>query len=397
MGRKPKSQIDHDLNLHPKSPASISSFDLDTIVAQSAYYFCQGMRPQEIVDEMQKIGVNISREDPYNFLKIAVRRGLISFNPPVDVILSEQIRQKYYYLRDVKITDAKRVEELSVQAALTLINLIREKFDYKERNNMPDKGAVHLAFSGGNTSKHVCRQLSKYLSEPIDRLTTEYQDDKIENEEKRKKKKIVFHNISTGFDNNQIGTDPITFFSYFDIEPIRSNISVEFLTLHAPSIVTKDLYVELNKCPSIEKLKKKMNEIDIFFGAAGELDDPHSMLQRYYTHSEDDKNQVENKNKPDMMDVLKNNDVVGDFLWLPMTRKNGPLSLDKLNEFTMSLINLREIQENIAKKNTYVLLVLSNCGACNRDRKEILKVILEQNPPMITHLVANKCNVYGLI
>ncbi|MEM1295502.1 MAG: hypothetical protein AAGH89_09055, partial [Verrucomicrobiota bacterium] len=176
---------------------------------------------------------------------------------------------------------------------------------------------------------------------------------------------------------------------------------ISFLTLmlNEEPLLSRSTFKCFNSSPFVEIGKRRValetaaelreffsdEGLDIILTGAGSIDDIHSTFSRYY-QSNDEKR-----------DLLKSKGVKGDFLWLPITdtepfefRSLRGEQKKMLHYRPMTLIDLHEVANHIQERQAKVVLVLGPCGRCHAEKSQVLRAILSQNAPIVTHLVVDR-------
>ncbi len=216
---------------------------------------------------------------------------------------------------------------------------------------------AHVGFSGGVSMRTLAARAAQLLREPIDHLP----------------KEIVFHAMVAGFDVTAPTTDPNAFFTYFVRDPAMK-VETSFVGLHAPALVAPRLLKELRRQPGIKEAYQRKHEINVIVTGASCLHDEHSALRR----------RLEVAGEP--MDALEKTGWAGDILWEPIGL-DGPIEL-KSELRPMTLLSLSEVSKKVAD-NTHVILVAGPCSICHTPKTEIVRVVLEQEQRLITHLACD--------
>jgi DNA-binding transcriptional regulator LsrR (DeoR family) len=315
-------------------------------VALVCSYFCAGHLASEIAELLRKKhSIEMRRETPYQLVAYAASRGWIKFTAPQEYALAERIKQKYSFLHDVRVVETSVADDVARVGANALLQLMRQLFAGQ---------TVHVGFSGGYAMRQAARQLAELLHEPSPRLPG----------------KIVFHAMVAGFDVFNPTKDPNAFFAFLEFGP-AIQVETAFVGLHAPAVVEPATKSKLRETEGIREAYEHASELDIIVTSARDWRDEHAVLPRHIQVS---------------LEGLKAAGAVGDILWQPLGR-DGPVELSS-EPRAMAIKTLREVQDFVAE-GKQVLLVAGPCAECLRAKTEIVGTVLDQQRPLITHLVVD--------
>jgi len=277
----------------------------------------------------------------------------------------------------------------------------------------PMRITVRIGFSGGKTMSLTCGNLGNAIAAKIEdwegKLKTlvfhtlrdaDHKDGNPTGVHKRRFKidlQFVVVNLSSGFDSSP-GTNPISFLSAMLQDPMLAPRTTVEIFNAMP-------FVEVGKCrqtiAEIEPLREVREDydrhgFDIILTSGGCLSDPHSTYRRYY------------KDKR-VRQLLEKEGVVGDFMWLPITR-DEPFSLKALrkrllegnrpdrNELAelikyrpMTLLDLNDVADHVSKRRD-VFCVLAPCGVCGLEKSDVARALLSQieGRGLVTHFVLDR-------
>ena len=176
-----------------------------------------------------------------------------------------------------------------------------------------------------------------------------------------------------GFDVYETITDPNAFFTYFVKDPAMQ-IEPRFVGLHAPALVKSKQIRGLRALPGVREAYRAVKDLDIIVTSASLWDDGHSMLLKYM------------KNSRKSLETLQTAGCIGDMLWRPLS-PDGPIETPTEIR-AMTLIELTDLSGFI-ERGKHVLLVLGPCGRCHKPKTEMLKLVLNLQPRLITHLAVD--------
>lgn len=323
--------------------------DYEETVAAVCKYFCRGYLPADIADLMQeRYGVEMSREAPYKYIQYAAAHNWLQFLAPREDQLSQTLRTRYPWLQQAEVVHTSVVDDVAYRAAVMVVELLRA---HCRRH----KEVVHIGFTGGYSMRTVAETLAALLQQPTDNLP----------------KTVVFHTLVAGFDVDTPVTDPNAFLTYF-VRPAMQ-VDTRFVLLHAPAMVEPEEMPKVLALPGVEQARQSVHKLDLIVTSAAVINDPHSMLARYYDEP--------------TRDLLTRDGCVGDMLWWPLAR-HGPLDPTKYPYRSLTLLELSELPDYI-QRGTQVLLALGPCGKCGELKTDILETLLHLDDHLLTHLVVD--------
>ncbi len=423
------------MDLYPKPiPERI---DRRTRIDMVCFYFSQGRPISSVVDILRREhGITgLSRDTPYHDLAMATSWGWLSYNPSTELRLASKLRENFPLSevivpsageRMTTVTEAAElVVRLTESVARRRVREMAEKFKFIDDNldeaasqkskskrksaqkwnpddpePRPMEVNVTIGFSGGRTMENLSTELGIRLSREIEDLERLLKEDawialneagrdeelkgvpKLAKRRFRVRFKLTLINLVAGFDTKP-ETNPISFLTLMRREePLASCTQFKCFN-SAPWVEIDHRKQALEPVAELRDFCKDVG-FDIILTGAGSIDDPHSTFSRYYT----DKNRRK---------ILQAKGVKGDFLWLPVT-SNEPFEFEKdltkadkanLRYRPITLIDLRELAEQI-ERNCKVVLVLGPCGRCHTEKSQVLRAVLGQEKPILTHLVADR-------
>jgi len=340
-----------------------AAFTREELVAAVCKYFCRGLPVAEIIHEVRsKLGIELSREEPYRIVAFAAQKGWIRFQAPIAHELSDRIDVLYPWLSGIRVVSTGVSDDISYHVA----EMLMEQVCALVRTRSADAD-VHIGFAGGKALRKSARHFMEMLREPREYLP----------------RRIVFHAMVAGFNVQDPSTDPNGFFTYFAGEP-PLQVQTSFVGLLAPGIVRTGEIEKLRSIRYIRDAYDRAKEIDIIVtSAGGHWQEGHSGLCSIYKET-----------SPLSLRQLKEAGCIGDMMWRPLSR-TGPIK--KSTEMTtVTLMELTELPALI-KQRKQVLLLVGPCGNCGGPKDEVLKAILNQKQKSITHLVVDSRSARGLL
>ena len=341
-----------------------SSAETEKIACLVAEYFCLGYPPVQIAEVLRaEHGLDLTREAPYRYLAYCTARRYLRFLPPPNTVLAEQTRRRFPHLLQVDVADAATTSGVMERAAEMALDLIREKARH-------GKATVRIGCAGGDSMALLVRKLVDKLSQPQAALPRE----------------IICQNLVAGFDLEDPTTNPIGFLAPL-VGPKASGVEIKCVLFQAPALVHPGQRDALLKLSGNNRAAESVQHCDIIMTSCGGIDDKHQMLQKYYSAP------------GTSIEFLKSRGCVGDMLWLPLC-EDGPLRFELLSKEekplvpyrTMSLIELSDLP-GLIRNGTDVVLAVGPCSGCLFEpfptKGPILRAILHQVAPIVTHLVTN--------
>jgi DNA-binding transcriptional regulator LsrR (DeoR family) len=358
--RKPKGSAEATRGASPRVNGWLvgqSKKDVDALVCQ---HFCEGKKATEIAKLLHdKYGKSVKRTSIYPILQKCAKKKWLLFSPGSLDMLSMQIRQIYPLLGEISVVQTTR-EQVTTRGAEMLFNMIRAK------HAVLRKPAVHVGFSGGYSMREVARRLGDLLRMQGGGLP----------------EVIVFHSLGGAFDVDEPTTDPNSFFAYL-VQDSDMKVKTEFVGLRAPTVVGSEEIEKIKKWKGITEAYARAGELDIVVTSAARWDDHDSMFYQYMQDS------------PDCCKKLDEAGCVGDMFWQPLG-DDGPI--DAVTSIrTMTILELRDVQQLIKDKNLDVLLVIAPCGKCGLPKTPVLKAALSMEQPLVTHLVVDSRTASELV
>ena len=339
-----------------RTPAG--GLDHNELVSAVCEKFCEGHPPAEIIELIAKErDVTLRREDPYRMLCQAGAQGWMRYVAPFETALRAEIRKRCPWLLDLDVVHTGVYEDVAYHGAEMLVQMLRRLALTKE--------AVHIGFAGGHAMRKLAKALAQLLRQPTEGLP----------------KVVVFHAMVAGFNVDDPTTGPNTFFTYFLKDPAMQ-VETRFVGLHAPSLVTNGQFVSLQKMEGISECFAARKELDIIVTSASIWTDEHSLLRSYMRKSKAS------------IKALEDAGCLGDMLWRPLG-PDGPLEI-KTDIRAMTLMELSDLPKFI-QAGKQVLLTVGPCGGCHRPKDEVIELILNIKPPLITHLVVDSRSARGMV
>ena len=312
---------------------------------------CKGLTAAEVSAAMkQRYGQAgfIKREDPYEFFSYAARHGWIVFKPPPHLGYEGFLRRLFPWLH-AEVVNTTVSGDVAARAARTLLGIVQGIT--KTRG---PKSTVHIGLAGGITMRKFANRFADLLCRAPQNMP----------------EVIRFHPLVSGFDPYDPTTDPNSFVSYYWNQPAMQ-VKPEFRGFRAPAIVTPAMFEQLKDQPGVRDAFAEKPLLDVIVTSGSDCPEHGAArLWREYGHD----------------GTLSQSAEVGDILWRPIDR-HGPIA-NHAEYRAMTLMELSDLPDFVAR-GKHVLLMVGPCGGCHRPKQRLLRIVVAQERPIITHLVAD--------
>ena len=336
------------------APRDSIEVDERTLVAAVIRRFMQNKSVEQIRKEvLEEYGPpgEMTREQPGARVRDGAKLGWFWYRPPAHLRYETYIYDHYMGVKRVCVAHTGEFEHVARAAADMLLRLVQQCF------RSGKTGEVHIGLDSGIAMQQLAQAFADVLCEPARHLP----------------KKICFHSMVSAFDPGFPTTDARTFFTYF-LERPTLQIEPRFVSLHAPTIVTREAIDELRENREIADSFAAVQQLDIVAISGSVWDHEHSSLRSFMARS------------PRALKHLVDEGIIGDVLWRPIG-ETGPIKVDTEIR-TLTLMELSDLQAFVSR-GKHVLFMLGPCGRCNEPRGRLLHAVLNQEQPLISHLVAD--------
>jgi len=434
-------------NLHPVDHQEINRQNRADLVT---FYFSQGHSIPQIIKLLKRDhGIKkLPRDVPYQDLAYATNAKWLTYNPPRHIKFSDELSDKYPYLLEAHVPrDGARMAVVAEGAQLVSrsIGFIAEKLakeygkewdfpmlsaapeprrtrknhsspdvaiqtedlsgtiESEEPNPAPLDIEIRIGVSGGRTIGTTIMELGRLLASEIEEWEIKLKETVFEALQKngrgddipkglakrrfRVRLRPLFINLVSGFDqaafNHPIGILTAMINSH---ELLASRAELMCFSGNSYVKIGENHQIPGGNYPpnQVRKFIKDWG-LDIILTSAGCIGDKHSSLRRYYKHDES------------AIQILKDHHVKGDILWMPLTSTRpfnfskdlSPEEIEILKYSPTTLFNLEDLAAH-KKEGSDVVLLLAPCGGCYEPKTEIMKAILNQGKPLISHLVVDR-------
>ena len=143
--------------------ADYGQFTNEEITSRVCGLFCEGRKVSEIVDEIgEKLGVTLSREEPYRIVASAANNGRLHFQPLSGRDLAERMERAYGWLRYVEVVHTTRSDDVAEAAAERLLHLC---------TSLPRReDSLHIGLAGGTVMFKMVRCFARLLAQRPENL-----------------------------------------------------------------------------------------------------------------------------------------------------------------------------------------------------------------------------------
>ncbi len=344
--------------------------------------FVNGMSIPAIVEYLEREGIKVARDVPYQDLARATARRWISYEPPKEAALCEGLLEKSEKLKDVYVPNyggsravmasgarlcAGAIWNIARQKALGAVAGDRERgighhpfmvrvpkageengefervpfadlhqVDVPEQVMEPEalEVEIRIGFSGGITMAVTAEELRHALAERVEDWEKELKERVLDAARKEKLKapqkgvlkrrfkvqiRFFFVNLVSGFDLDP-RTNPISFLTEFtrDEALVKRTTVKLFNAMPFVQVGRQDKLIRMLKPLSEVRDLYDRKKLDVILTSGSSIDDPHGLFSRYYENER-------------LRKLLESRGVEGDILWMPL-KERQPLAMKKLKE-----------------------------------------------------------------
>ena len=337
---------------------TLNGKDHSEVVAAVCRYMCEGKCVSEIAERIRRdFGIPLTRKDPYSYFRFAARHHWITFTPPYEFALRQQMGKAYGWLRDIDVVHTCVFDDVAARGAEMLVRMVQRLGRLKQE--------VHIGFAGGHAMRKLVQRFADLLRMRRDNMP----------------ETLVFHAMVAGFDVNDPSTDPNAFFVYLLKDP-AFQVRTKFVLLRAPCLVATSDFEKIKSWQGVREAYDAARDIDIVCTSGSSWKDSHSALRHYMSNSSAS------------LTALQKAGCVGDMLWRPLgVRKPIEVPTDIR---AMTLMDLGDLPRHM-REGKSVLLVLGPCNGCGVPKTDILRTILRTDPPLINHLVLDSVAARSIV
>lgn len=330
--------------------------DRDAIEALVCTEFCKGRRLSEIRDRVERdCGVPLTREAPYEILRVAAAAGRLSYTGSLAPELSLELRREHPWLRQVEIVRPPDSSVVADRTARVLMSIIRTW-----------QGTdLHVGFAGGGLMFETARRLSALLEDVPD-------------EDDRMPKRLVVHALSAATRDAKLS--PNSFLQFFMAR--RFPLPIDVVPLPMPGLLPTKTLQALQTLEGIQEIfRSAVEKVQVVVTSAGAHWSSSCSTLCELLESED----------PKSLELLKGK-AIGDVLWQPIG-EDGPIDM-KSGQRAATLLDLGHLIKLVEEKKGVVVVALAACGRCGRPKTDVLRAILKCR--MLSHLVTDARTVASL-
>lgn len=340
--------------------------------------------------------------------------GKVYYQAPPHVEYVEPL-QAAGNLTSVVVVPSARVETVANRAGDVLYEIIKQHHAEAVEGGMPaDRTEIHIGFAGGRTPSLTAKALAAHLAGVG--VATECPN------------KIVFHSLVGTLYNGGVGVDPNSYAIHFADLPLDISGRVEFRSFPAPGVCHQEHRAAVESNPIVRAARQfaRMN-LNVIVASCGHSGEDGIDHKSFWNHigkdcelagatpkgTVEDPETLEKHWEETKKRIAAGPKILGDFAWFPVTEKGvadpqnydpkervpgDPLPVWMTTQLTydelVAFADPKKPQEMKGK----VLLLVAPCGGekCTKSKGELLKAILCNPRPLVTHVVvdflsAQKC------
>lgn len=313
----------------------------DYILVEVVQRFLAGETTDDIADWLRTAhGLDVSREQIYPMLRIAIQRGYFQLLPPPNYDVGLHLAARYGKSPDdIQVVNATRHlgrAQVCARAVEETVSLIKSLGEKKKR--------VHVGLGGGETIRQLAQLLAKRLQ--AEAFLPE----------------LALHAISSGFNVSDPRTAPVTFLNFFE----NIGTDIEYYGLFAPALVATREYERVKGMVGVKESFQAAERIDIVLTSLATATDAHGALRQFA--------KVGSKHGFKAA-ALRAARWVGDLQYQPYSKK-GPIEVDA-GVRAVTLFDLRGLREFAARKNKHVVVAAAPCASCFTPKTAAVAPLLE--------------------
>jgi DNA-binding transcriptional regulator LsrR (DeoR family) len=356
------------------------------LMAAVAKYFCEGIPPSKIRENIEKdFGWRMTREAPWELLGRAAAAGRLQYIAPWQEYLAERIQRKYGHLKRVRVVNTSVMDDVATEGAAILLDLVRDRtkalraaaegskstkkkhLQSKPQHEQADNNqsapvTVHMGLAGGLHMRRVAQIFARLIArEPAEKMPNMIQLQSL-----------------IGDNPDSPNTNPNAFF--LDFDQILTSVKFRFQCLTGPAIIESNDYDSIKDERIIRKAFILKENIHIAVLGLDSWEDEHGALRKMLKEE-----------SPKDIGRLERKGCVGDILWQPLG-VDGPITA-KTEVRALTLFKDTKEMSNCIDRGVDILLVAGPCPLCHKLKQVPLKVVLNIKPPLITHLVVDSQSV----
>lgn len=304
--------------------------------------FLEGQKAEAIRDAVNELQAElnqdkmISREEVYPLVRLATKQRYFMLTPPERIALQIRLENLFQTpARRVHVANSHAIAPVAATAASLLVRLIQDLGNKRE--------VVHVGLGGGYTSRLVAFHLATQL-----RAVARLPD-------------LVFHALSTGFNESRPETAPITFFGFF--EGLAS--TVNYVALFAPPFVETDQYKRTIRRLGVKDAFDQRGELDLVVTSLGSRSHKHGDFWEFM-HLSGSKGPK----------VLKKAGWIGDVQYRPYSATGAIVEDTAIR--AVSLLELSDLRQMASSADKHVVVVVGPCGNCTKTRSDAVRPLFQE-------------------
>ena len=293
-------------------------------------------------------GGSVSREQIYDVIREARRRGFFVLRAPVHQSLKQRIADIFSLRPEcvdvVSARESASADSVASHAAEVSLGFIKAVSRTRE--------PVHVGLGAGSTTLHIARHLADHL-----RADAQWPS-------------LVLHALTSGFQVTRPQTAPVAFFGLFE----EFGEKVDYVGLFAPPVVQARSYAAEKRKFGVQESFAKRGEIDVVITSLASHADPHGELNNFL--------------QADRIghQFLTKQGWVGDVQYCPYSSEAA--IRQETGTRAVTLFELPELVTLASTPNRHVILASGPCRICGRTREDALYPLLRSSRLKLwTHLV----------
>lgn len=286
----------------------------------------------EIIEE--QLGIRLNRAQPYELLRRAAKEKRLTYVPPLDSHLANELLERYE-LRRARVVRSLSATDVARHAAI----LMRE---FAESWQQPD---LHIGIAGGALIAETIRFWAEFLKQS----------------RKLRFKRLFIHALVAATDDPR--RSPNGFVQWLLEEALP--FETKFISLPAPAFLSSASLENLRRMDEFQDAFKYSGDLSLIVSSAGaHWDRGCSGLHHKYKEV-----------SSETALALEREGCIGDLMWQPFGPA-GPLT-SRVGKRAATLLDLEDIPQ-LVPKGMRVMLVIAPCGGegCGKPKEEILRALL---------------------
>jgi hypothetical protein len=307
----------------------------------------KGMNASEILERLKPEFPALTRESIYPRLARARALEYIKFVPPLNGRIADQIKEKFPNSKKTEVLvvqtrGAPYNEAVSAAAAELALHLLQGYLTKGE-------SSVGLGLGPGKATLDFAKNLSERLRQSIG------------------VPQVALFAITAGCLPTAPELAPVSFFNLFPSHRISKRVA-----LFAETLVRAKDFPRMKQQIGVKEAFQAKSDIRIIVTALGDATDPHDLLVRFLKEAGKD---------------IAEMGAIGNVQYRPFSAR-GVIHEKPDDLRAVTLFELEELVQLARQKDRHVILIARQCGLCERNRANVLRLLLEREDLMVfSHLV----------